>query len=1096
MNKNIVKTFSLYILLMIVSVSCHYEKDKILAGDNWSEYQHDNQNSGISRERLEFPLNKSWMYISQHAPNPAWQPPARQDYWHEIPKLSPLITYDRAYHTTVMNNLLYFSSSSDNKVYCLNTESGKEHWSFYTEAPNRLAPFLYEGKVYFGSDDGNFYCLNALEGELIWKYKSTISSRKIIGNGRIVSVCPVRTGCIIQNDTVFFAAGLFPGQEVYLVALDANDGTEIWKKKQDGIVPQGYPIATDKEIIIPDSRSRPYAFNLETGEQTKRFTSGAGGDYIALSDKEILHGINNSAEITGDDFLKAAFSGHRIITTDKAYYIVSDYQLTAINKANYEKTLQKREHLKKELGVITNELKNLFSKSKKFEGDKLHSIKEQIKIKLDSTSMIGESIQKLEGKEILWTQSIGRPYSMILTKDALIVGEEDRLEAYSISDGKFIWDQQVEGCVYGLSISRQKLFASTDKGYIYCFCPGEPQKSKIVNAGGNIKFFKSNTYYKESARQILDQINVKKGFCLVLDCNKGNLAYEIAMQSEMNIIGVEKNSKKVKKLREKFDRAGLYGNRVTIFGGTLKELAFTDYFANLIVSDNLLTSGKLTEPIEEIYRVLSPGGGVAYLGQPKGKRKLSRKNIENWINDSIVQNRMIDEKNGIWLKIQREKLPGSGEWTHLYANVQNTASSDDRIVNDSHLVPQWFGEPGPREMADRHHRATAPLFKNGIVYVPGFARLIATDSYNGTLLWEKIIPDFKRLGIFRDAGNMAITNDLLYIGLTTQAIALKPETGQQEKSFVLPQLFSENTRYWGYLAVQDNKLFGSARKPEAEFNSMSWQDDNELWYDYQRSVTSDYMFCLDRFSGKKLWTYCSGVIVNPTITMSACRMYFIESHHPAALEDTDGLLKLENVLGDNAYLVAIDLQTGKLLWKKALNMSVKRHSIFLSYKQEKLIAVSGKNKNRLVHYDVYAFNAKNGNLIWHQEQNNEKEIGGGHGEQHLHPAIVGDRVYAEPYAYDLQTGSLVKDWKLVRNGHGCGTISASENNLFYRADNPALCNLYKNATTQRINLVNRPGCWINIIPAGGLVLIPEASSGCTCEFPLQTSIVYLSQPNE
>jgi len=85
---------------------------------------------------------------------------------------------------------------------------------------------------------------------------------------------------------------------------------------------------------------------------------------------------------------------------------------------------------------------------------------------------------------------------------------------------------------------------------------------------------------------------------------------------------------------------------------------------------------------------------------------------------------------------------------------------------------------------------------------------------------------------------------------------------------------------------------------------------------------------------------------------------------------------------------------------------------------------------------------------------------------------------------------------LVRNGHGCGTISASANNLFYRADNPALCNLYKNATTQRINFVNRPGCWINIIPAGGLVLIPEASSGCTCEFPLQTSIVYLSQPNE
>jgi len=36
-----------------------------------------------------------------------------------------------------------------------------------------------------------------------------------------------------------------------------------------------------------------------------------------------------------------------------------------------------------------------------------------------------------------------------------------------------------------------------------------------------------------------------------------------------------------------------------------------------------------------------------------------------------------------------------------------------------------------------------------------------------------------------------------------------------------------------------------------------------------------------------------------------------------------------------------------------------------------------------------------------------------------------------------------------------------------------------------------PGCWINIIPAGGLVLIPEASSGCTCGYPLQTSMAFI-----
>jgi hypothetical protein len=39
-----------------------------------------------------------------------------------------------------------------------------------------------------------------------------------------------------------------------------------------------------------------------------------------------------------------------------------------------------------------------------------------------------------------------------------------------------------------------------------------------------------------------------------------------------------------------------------------------------------------------------------------------------------------------------------------------------------------------------------------------------------------------------------------------------------------------------------------------------------------------------------------------------------------------------------------------------------------------------------------------------------------------------------------------------------------------------------------LNTSVRPGCWINIIPAGGLILIPEASAGCTCGYAIQTSL--------
>ena len=34
----------------------------------------------------------------------------------------------------------------------------------------------------------------------------------------------------------------------------------------------------------------------------------------------------------------------------------------------------------------------------------------------------------------------------------------------------------------------------------------------------------------------------------------------------------------------------------------------------------------------------------------------------------------------------------------------------------------------------------------------------------------------------------------------------------------------------------------------------------------------------------------------------------------------------------------------------------------------------------------------------------------------------------------------------------------------------------------------RPGCWVNAIPAGGLVLMADAASSCTCSYLNQATI--------
>ncbi len=94
----------------------------------------------------------------------------------------------------------------------------------------------------------------------------------------------------------------------------------------------------------------------------------------------------------------------------------------------------------------------------------------------------------------------------------------------------------------------------------------------------------------------------------------------------------------------------------------------------------------------------------------------------------------------------------------------------------------------------------------------------------------------------------------------------------------------------------------------------------------------------------------------------------------------------------------------------------------------------------------------------------------------------------EPQVYELATGTTLFTFKRSGGG-GCGTLSASASRLYYRASHPTTFDLDKRKQ-KKIATVSRPGCWINMIPASGLLLIPEASSGCICSYPIQASMAF------
>ena len=219
--------------------------------------------------------------------------------------------------------------------------------------------------------------------------------------------------------------------------------------------------------------------------------------------------------------------------------------------------------------------------------------------------------------------------------------------------------------------------------------------------------------------------------------------------------------------------------------------------------------------------------------------------------------------------------------------------------------------------------------------------------------------------------------------------------------------------------------------------------------------------------------------MNSTITISEGRVYFIESRNDAAKLAGSGRM-LSEVLKDQV-LVALDQQTGQVVWQKPFDFSQCESVTYVTCAAGVLL-VNGTDSTSTFH--TYAFDAATGEELWQQSAPDKK----GHHTGHLaHPTIVGDRVYFNKHTYSLRTGEVLNVDEF--NWHGCGIMSASNHAIFSRYEYHGMFDLESKQRTELLGL--RSGCWLSLIPSGGLLLAPETSAGCSCGHALQTSIAYV-----
>jgi outer membrane protein assembly factor BamB len=670
-------------LVLGVAVLC----GPLHAGD-WPAYRRDVQRSAVTDDKLTFPMQLAWQYTCAQAPLPAWRP---------APKTINRMEFDYAPQPVVAGGIVCFGSSSDDTIRALDARTGEQRWLFTTGGPVRFAPQIADGKVYAASDDGCVYCLDAVTGKPVWTFRAAPADDRLLGDARMISRWPLRCGLLVDGGTVYTVAGMWPSEGIFIYALDAGTGKELWCNDTGGapygweantksayffgnwtgLTPQGALLASRDILMVPMGRAVPAGIDRKTG-RLLAFRPGQKG--------------------TGTGSPPFAAVGDAAFVYQTAQGGEQQSGILQFGKATGA-------------GVA-------------FKGLPQPSVREPGK---------GMDVTLLATKERFYAR---QGYSIALAGELLLVGEDGAIAAYeakktappagNVRQARYdaatqreLWRFPVKGQARGLAVADGRIYVTTDRGEIYCFAAENDAQAQHHPALA----FQAPQPHPLAAkmRDRLRAAGMDRGYALVLGDPEGTLAVGLAEQTALRIISVVSDEAAARALRARLvSSTALHGSRIHVFAAPKDgRLPFTQYFANAV----LVAGDTGAVPAAELYRLLRPCGGI--LLSPG----LSRPAMSALSRASGAPAAEIHEQED--LSIVRGPLPGALDWDSPHATDRHLRAP---------LRPLWFGGPAPMEFYDRIATYPHMLAANGRYFYLLSGSLVAVDAYNGTELWRRYVP--------------------------------------------------------------------------------------------------------------------------------------------------------------------------------------------------------------------------------------------------------------------------------------------------------------------------------------------------------------------
>jgi len=1030
--------------------------------DDWPVYRKDSCRSATTAEKLKFPLKKVWVYEPAQPPTPAWPEPGKE--LHRI-------DFDYAFHPVIADGMVYFGSSANDTVYALNIATGELVWRFITGGPVRFAPSIANGKVYATSDDGFLYCLDAKTGEAVWKFQGAPENRQLLGNGRMISRWPMRSGVLVVDNIAYCAAGMWPTQGVYVYALNAETGNELWRNDSSGnlytcmphpgasgfsgVAPQGYLLVSGNILLVNTGRGIPAAFDRHSGNLLYYLPGHAlkkGGSRTIIAG-DLFFSPRNSC--FGQFFPRPARVGEAdVVSVNKQgvksdgmiAYSLSDGRQQAVLATCYQILVSKNT-------VYTMSRGNIEACERK-------------------AFFANRSIPR---QSIRWTAPHKRVYSMACTENALLVGGKNTVTAFDVSNGKRVWQSVADERVRGFAVAEGRMIVATQKGTLACFEHGDIRSSvsRTIKEKSSLMLKEK---YRKTAANITEKTGRTRGYALVVGKSSSQIAAALAEQTDLHVVAVVDDEETLQSARQWLLGSNLHGSRVAVQKiDKLSSLPFAPYFASVVV-----VSGQVRGPaIDELYRLVRPCGGKLILVGTSGD--YAKKTLQN---SGILPGDLSDDGR----MIIREALSGAGEWRYEGADGGRTGvGRESRARLPLELL--WFGGPGPDRMLDRGARTSTPLSVGGRVFVTGENHLIAFDAYTGCELWCKRIEKVGRVSARHSSANFVADDDHVYVAVGDLCYQINQVTGETTREYHVPEEIADSeVKYkyimyksktepeektghmeWGYLTVTGDIMLGTYRYPLTH-----------QWDVYPRYGNS--LFALSVKDGSLLWLRRPKQrIPDDHIVFGEGKVFFLDTVPTIDIEKA--IRRGENVKPEQA-LIALDLRSGKELWRNtdipAYQYRESRHGNQLQYSSGLVVLAANA-----------VYEAGTGKKVW------QKKI-----EYARRALIYKDQIIAYPHAYNIRTGArkTVKDpltgekagWKLIRT-YGCGTMAGCENLLFFRSGVVGLFDMNAGALANFGGI--RPGCTTSMIAANGLLIVPEASSGCSCSYNFQTSFALVPTQN-